>query len=399
MMLPEQTNVLAGLNDVKLIAGGGDFSLAVQFSTTVSYPVNVPQDLLLIYNTNSLDSSNVCAYYLANRPRVSNANVLGIGFSGFYVTNATVFTSSGFYVTNATNFETISPNNFTNQIVNPIINWLTLNPTKRPQYVILFLDVPSRVHELATNAISSPFYEGSSDQWPSVSYQLSSFVSSWSPFVMHINMFGTNDCMAYINKLASLGTLISRNSPILSASAGGYNNITYCLDDGGAGFGTPSYSTVQTLTNEGVALTNIYYGPPDTSTIIITNATNVVAYWSKGTHGHLAPYTFPLDTQMVFYGSSSWYQMTTLESYNGRRYFYDQYQSSFLMWFYPNAFGGTNYSNTPIGCISHVDEPFGAPNLQIYYGLWALGKNFAISAWNAGLTSEIQTVGDPFVTK
>jgi len=34
-----QTNVVGGLNGVKLIAGGGDFSLAVQFSTTVSYPV------------------------------------------------------------------------------------------------------------------------------------------------------------------------------------------------------------------------------------------------------------------------------------------------------------------------------------------------------------------------
>ena len=48
------------------------------FSTSLQYAVSVPRYLLLIYNSTSVDSSNVCAYYLANRPMVSNANVLAI---------------------------------------------------------------------------------------------------------------------------------------------------------------------------------------------------------------------------------------------------------------------------------------------------------------------------------
>ena len=64
---------------VKKVAAGGDHTMAAIFSPLIQYPVDVSKDLLLIYNTNSLDSSNVCQYYLTHRPMVSNAIVLGIG--------------------------------------------------------------------------------------------------------------------------------------------------------------------------------------------------------------------------------------------------------------------------------------------------------------------------------
>jgi hypothetical protein len=101
--------------------------------------------------------------------------------------------------------------------------------------------------------------------------------------------------------------------------------------------------------------------------------------------------------------------MTTIESFSGQRYVditlpAYQYQSSFLMWHAPSALGGSNYSNTPVGSVSHVQEPGGWIYLQTYYGLWAIGKNFAICAWNARLpggaeAKAFQAVGDPFVTK
>lgn len=50
-----QTNT-QGLSQVKLVDAGGDHTLANVFSSLVSYPVNVSQDLLLIYNTNSIGS-------------------------------------------------------------------------------------------------------------------------------------------------------------------------------------------------------------------------------------------------------------------------------------------------------------------------------------------------------
>jgi hypothetical protein len=78
---------------------------------------------------------------------------------------------------------------------------------------------------------------------------------------------------------------------------------------------------------------------------------------------------------------------------------------NFLEWFSSGAFGGTNYSNTPIGAVSNVEEPntLGASSPQIYFGLWASGKNFAICAWNSRNVSpshqSFQAIGDPFVTK
>ena len=88
---PIPTNTFP-LMAIKLIAAGGNQTMAAIFSPLVQYPIDVSKDLLLIYNTNSIDSSNVCAYYLTNRPMVSNANSFGIGCT----TNET-FLPSEFY--------------------------------------------------------------------------------------------------------------------------------------------------------------------------------------------------------------------------------------------------------------------------------------------------------------
>src|SRR5205814_1080838 len=131
----------------------------------------VTKDLLLIYNTNSPNSasSNVFAYYTNNRPMVSAANVLPIG---------------------CTNYELIDLATFTNTVLAPISNWLATNPTKRPHYLILFPDIPSRVWS-STNAGGVPL--------KSVQYGISTSIVGIQPFVTSINMGlfdTTNDCMA-----------------------------------------------------------------------------------------------------------------------------------------------------------------------------------------------------------
>jgi len=72
-----------------------------------------------------------------------------------------------------------------------------------------------------------------------------------------------------------------------------------------------------------------------------------------------------------------------------------------MKWFAPNAFGGTNYSNTPIGASSNVEEPGleSGDKGSTYFNLWASGKNFGICVWRARNTPYFQAVGDPFVTR
>jgi len=390
-----QTNVPTGLPFVKLIAASGDFTLASGFSPFLTYPVDVRNDLLLIYNTNSVDSGTVLNYYLAHRPMVSNANVLGIGYSNYG-------TNTGYY-------ETISPADVTNLILTPVGTWLTNNPTKRPQYVILFLDVPSRVCNF-TYYPSGGFYPQGANVYngPSVQCQLNSGCApGWSPFVTAINMnstndFGggggrTNDCIAYINKLTNF---YSNNSLFSSASAGRYGDTNYYFDD------CPYTGAEADEARSGVLNVNpdaavFYTSGNDFGTdlaVHITSGTNVAGYICNGAHSALGS-QYALNGYVQWHGNSSWWIIETVESFNGQRV--DPGQGTFIKWFSNTAFGGTAYSNTPIGAVTHVDEPTRSKvnNPTIYFGLWETGKSLSACAWASRRTPELQVVGDPFVIK
>jgi hypothetical protein len=394
-----QTNVPVVPNNVKLIAAGGDHCLASVFSPLIEYPVNVTNDLLLVYNTNSTDSATVVNFYLQNRPMVGGANVLGIG------------------VTNSLNYETVSPSDFTNLILAPVRNWLTGNPTKRPQYMILFLNVPDRVAGCASDTNNYPFYcsGGTNVLSPSVSCQLATAVPGWSPFITHINMNGTNDCIGYINKLASFGSNYSPGELIISASAGGYENTNYIIDnirngnghaDNYTSDGTVLSPTTNALLGAGVLSSAIFYAD-GTETITngvyynlphITNAQDIAGYVSWGAHSSLGS-AYATNGDIQWTGNSGWWLIKTVESYNGLHIYPGM--GYFIQWFSGNAFGGTNYSNTPIGAVSSVNEPGTAGNIDpsIYFGLWASGKNFGICTWNSLDGPYLQAVGDPFVKK
>ncbi len=212
------------LTKTKLIAAGGNQSLASTFSTLTQYPVDVTKDILLIYNTNSVDSYNVWSYYVQHRPM------------------------------------------------------------KRPQYWVLFLDIPSRINE-TTNAGTY----GVLPKDNSVSYELYSTVQN-APFVTHINMDGTNDCKAYIDKLGFIGTNYSPGKLILSASLGTYGNTNYYFDDTRFD-NAPGVPSVANDAKTGVLAVNpsasIVYtnggNDYDTNLLLhIRNGTNVAGYLSWG---------------------------------------------------------------------------------------------------------------------
>ena len=366
-----------------LIASNAAGSASVAWTVALTNFIDVAQDLLLIYNTNSPDSKTVLDYYLAHRPGVSGANVLGIGCS---------------------NVETIPPFYFTNVFMPQIQAWLTNNPTKRPQYVILFYDVPSRVNTNSTSGI--PF----EPNWPSIQYYLySGYFSGWNPFVTSINMASTNDCIGYINKLATIGVLISSNSPILSASAGAYGNTNFILDNVRT-LNPTNYqpnivsNAIPRLIAASVPTNCIYYldGWENGITLThLTNEANVAGYITWGAYTSLGS-DYPINGKVKWAGNSGWWIMRSEESFNGQRGAFGQ--GNFIKWFSINAFGGTNYSNTPIGGVTYTDEPNAtATDNSIYFGTWASGKNFAVSAWksisSSAPTPAFQMVGDPFVTK
>jgi len=55
---------------------------------------------------------------------------------------------------------------------------------------------------------------------------------------------------------------------------------------------------------------------------------------------------FTTDGTVTFSGTSSWYAMTTVESFNGQGDNPSRTQSNFLDWFSQFAFGGSNYEHT-----------------------------------------------------
>src|SRR5206468_12168561 len=101
--------------------------------------------------------------------------------------------------------------------------------------------------------------------------------------------------------------------------------------------------------------------------------------------------------------SSRWFLMRTIESFNGQRFRADQ--GTFITWYSANAFGGTNFSSTPVGAISYTDEPGGVPpdvernDINSFYSLWENGHRFVVCAWKSRNTHFHQPVGDPFVKR
>jgi len=377
-----QTSAPAGVSNVpvKLIAAGGNQTVAQVFSGFTHYQIDVTKDLLLIYNTNSpgAASSNVCAYYLAHRPLVSKANVLGIG---------------------CTNEEDVELSYVTNQIVSRISQWLSNNPTKHPQYVILFPDIPTRTYRIVSGT-------NRSDMSVAVAIRLASF-EGIHPFVTSINMGydnPTNDCIHYIDKVASFanGSLIIRGG---AAAGGTYGNTNYYFDDVYGGNTYPLYGdqtkTAVLAVNPGASV--IYTNGNDYGTNLnlhIRNGTHVAAYFCFGAHSALEN-LYSRNGYVVWGANSAWWIIQTMESFNGQR---NGGHGNVYQWFSNVGFGGTNYmnyENTPVGAVSNTEED-GAPGSTeptVYFRLWEQGRNFAICAWNSLTVGALQVVGDPFVAK
>ncbi len=366
-----QTNT-PSLVAIKLIAAGAYQSLGSVFSPLVQYPVDVTKDLLLICNTNSTNSSALRDYYLAHRPLVANANVLNIAC------DVGEFTTT---------------NNCDAQIVTPVLNWLAANPTKHPEYIVLFFDIPTRCYAYPPD-LDNPY--------GSVSYHLHQSYPGWKPLVNNLNAGTLADCEAYVDKLANIGTNYSPGKIIISASVGAYGNTNYSFEDTRYGYESPRPSLGSNALSgvlgvnpaASVTYSNVVDGGLASH---ITAGSNMAGYLCWGIHSSLGG-GYATNGTVQWSGHSGWWIIETVESYNGMR---NTDHGNFTKWFSSNAFGGTSYSATPAGAASHVEEPRldGVENSAIYFGLWEARKNFAICSWNARNTPFFQAVGDPLITR
>ena len=369
---------------------GGTFSgsAMISLSTNLTTSVIVSNEVLVIYNTNVTDSVSCKNYYINNRPGFSNANVLACSCT----------------TTGTDSFETITAANVTNQILTPIINFIQSNTNKSIHYAVLMYGMPSRVDDASCgNTISN----GLSVQYL-ISHCMSdaglasgqSYEGSICPFVAtnfpgttclvtSLNMGTLTDCEAYIDKVASMYS----NNIIISASAAGYTNATYYVDDVEVGYSPYLYEYQNAISNENPSASIIY-----SSNAVIRTGSNVRGYVSWGTHDGVFSNTYPVDGSVIWSGNSKWWIIATIESFNGQRCCP---QGCVERWFAENAWGGTNYDNTPVGAVSHIEEPGFLLNGPTYMSLWDEGFLFSECAWaskDSG-SNPFQAIGDPLIRK
>jgi hypothetical protein len=149
---------------------------------------------------------------------------------------------------------------------------------------------------------------------------------------------GTNDCIAYINKLTNMAGP-HPTSLFISASQTGYGNTNWYFDDAGDIPGAPfwGFEAVEGVEANGISSNAVTY-TPITTNVHITAATNVAGYYTWGADGGLSP-SYATNETIEFFDASMWYIMETGESYNGQR-IPSFPQGNFLSWYATNAFGG-----------------------------------------------------------
>jgi hypothetical protein len=233
-----------------------------------------------------------------------------------------------------------------------------------------------------------------------------------------LDMGSSDATLAYIDKLATTSSKMAHPNIVLSGTDAGIAGNTYDFED----IRLNQFSDAVAINSKNSVLSVnpnasvIYHddriganwinpSAKDLYTSDVNNVSNILGYMTWGSNGgrggcyafHDSDPNCSHGLEMNFSGKSSWYIITSLDSFNGA---WDTYQGSYRTWFFPNAFGGANYQNTPVGAVTTVDEPLlSGKNSPEFFSCWEQGRLFVDCAWISRNSSTMMAVGDPWVIK
>ena len=359
---------------------------------------NVGDYVLVLYNADSTDSTDLAEYYQENRPGMENANYLGI--TG--VDDAT--------------YASVAE---CESIVSQVRTWLDANPSKPIRYIVGLCGLPSReaqwwqdgcwagtsvsylLYEDALSVSSGPGYKGGEHRFSLAEYG--------APLVAWLDCGSYAATYAFIDKeiAAANASGLQADGVTISGNAAGVGGNTWVLDDTCHG---SNYTEFGTFAGDGAAttffdsyLTRIAPNLPQDSIVqhntdpygpIISSAENPTAYASWGVHSGELYFgdanAWPVCGQVTFSGNAGWWIGMSMESDNG---IYGCDMADPVECFAATAFGGGSngvpqYANTPICWTGATYEPYlgGAEGVD-YLDRWARGWSTLEAAW-AGRNTE-----------
>ncbi len=342
---------------------------------------------LILYNQNNSESVEMKNYYLANRPGFANANTLGINYDTQKSCAGETVCLSG---------EAMHKYWFTETIGKPLTAWLQSHPDKKITTMILMRGIPNR---FVNAAIPEAGLVGSIQNGIGTSFNI---------FSTSLDMGSVEASKAYIDKLKDMYGRMPSPKVLISSEGTGKQGSHYYIENvhdrlipGLEGVGPAevfNYNEAMKVHSSSAQVLFRARGQQP-----FTQAENVLgyvgwAYWGKW-GGNYA-----INGDVKFSGNSGWYLINTFESFNGMwtagAVANENFQGNFIKWFSRNAFGGTNYENTPVGAVTTIEEPSAAgKNGPGLFTCWDSGKPFIYCAWSSIQSPFFQGVGDPWVAK
>jgi hypothetical protein len=427
------------IGNVILTATNGISSVSRDYilnATTIpkELSIDVSKDVLIVYNKLSPDSIEVKDYYINHRPGMNKAAVTSISIQD-PCAGVPEKTTTLLYPNHAIHdYQSVTKDDYLRLIKNPLTTYLNNNPTIK--YIIMMPGVPMRFigephggsryvfsipDDLSSNISVGSAYEHNYSGQIIDSIDSNYFVPSLYPgtraLITYVNMVDKDKTIAYIDKLERMYKAMPVKSLIISSKdVSGYEKGLYYAD----GYTSDKMYLHSNLFELGVE--RMKNSIPESRIVLHTDrdsvndligidgsahpAIDVAGYYGWGIHNLVYGEEFPMYTpekplnRVKFSGKSDWYLMMTEESFNGI-IGGSGGQSTFRTWFHELAFGGTNYSNTPVAAVVHIDEPGGGSTNSTIFACFDKGElPFVECAWKSVTNSNATVfIGDPFITR